>query len=244
MKNISVILVNPQLGENIGSVARIIKNLNFLSLRIVNPRDGWPNINTKTTSAGADDIIENTKIFKTVEDASEDLNYLFATTVRKRDLNIDISNLYNLTNEFDQKIFSNINLKIGILFGCESSGLSNKDLSNANHSIFIPSNLQFPSLNLSHAVAIVCWEFSKILNIRNKYEADINSEIPSLKDFKFFYEDLEKKLQDSRFFHSKHMRSTVMRNIKILFNRSNLSLQEIRTLNGVIKSLYQYNNQA
>ena len=88
MNNVFIILVKPQLGQNIGSVARVMKNLNFKNLRIVKPRDGWPNQDVISTAAGADDIITNTKVFENVSEACNDLNYLFASSARKRDLNI------------------------------------------------------------------------------------------------------------------------------------------------------------
>ena len=87
MNNVFIILVKPQLGQNIGSVARVMKNLNFKNLRIVNPRDGWPNQDVISTAAGADDVITNTKVFDNVSEACNDLNYLFASSARKRDLN-------------------------------------------------------------------------------------------------------------------------------------------------------------
>ena len=183
MNNVFIILVKPQLGQNIGSVARIMKNLNFKNLRIVNPRDGWPNQDVISTAAGADDIITNTKVFENVSEACNDLNYLFASSARKRDLNIKTLNLVNTVSFLNKTEFSRNDFKIGLLFGCESSGLSNEDLITANQLIYIPSNSDF-------------------------------------------------------------MKKSIMENIKVLFNRSELSSQEIKTLNGIIKSLYEYNKQA
>ena len=96
MNNFFIILVNPQLGQNIGSVARAMKNFNFTNLRIVNPRDGWPNPASISTSAGADDVLEKTKIFSSVSEASKDLNYLFASSARRRDLNVKSLDVINL----------------------------------------------------------------------------------------------------------------------------------------------------
>ena len=135
MNNVFIILVKPQLGQNIGSVARVMKNLNFKNLRIVNPRDGWPNQDVISTAAGADDIITNTKVFDNVSEACNDLNYLFASSARKRDLNIKTLNLVNTISSLNKTEFCRNDFKFGILFGCESSGLSNEDLITANQLI-------------------------------------------------------------------------------------------------------------
>ena len=114
MNNVFIILVKPQLGQNIGSVARVMKNLNFKNLRIVNPRDGWPNQDVISTAAGADDIITNTKVFDNVYEACNDLNYLFASSARKRDLNIKTLNLVNTVSFLNKTEFSRNDFKFGI----------------------------------------------------------------------------------------------------------------------------------
>ena len=184
MNNVFIILVKPQLGQNIGSVARVMKNLNFKSLRIVNPRDGWPNQDVISTAAGADDVITNTKVFDNVSEACNDLNYLFASSARKRDLNIKTLDLVNTVSSLNKTDFFKNDFKFGILFGCESSGLSNEDLIIANQLIYIPSNSDFSSLNISHAVSLICWEFYKFFN---DLKLDKNSKIsqnsfPKIKD--------------------------------------------------------------
>ncbi len=246
MDNVFIILVKPQLGQNIGSIARVMKNLNFKNLRIVKPRDGWPNQDVMSTVAGADDIIINAKVFNSTSEACNDLNFLFASSARKRDLNIKMSNLVNTVTCLNKTKFSRKDFKFGILFGCESSGLSNEDLITANQLIYIPSNSEFSSLNISHAVSLICWEFFKFFN---KFNLDQNSKIsqnisPTIKDMDYFYKNLYEKLNDSGFFHSDFMKKSIMENIKVLFNRADLSSQEIKTLNGIIKSLYEYNKQA
>ena len=235
------------MGENIGFVARVIKNLNYFDLRIVNPRDGWPNSQAISTAAGADDVLDMVTVFNSVEKACNDLNYLFATTVRKRDLNVKTNSLLEVFNNIDKSLFFNQNIKIGILFGCESSGLSNKDLSIANQLIFIPTNNKFSSLNLSHAVTIVCWEFVRMFqNKKHNYiQANQNKlDLASLKELNFFYKNLEQKLCEIGFFRSEDMKNNISQNIRVLFSRSNLSSQEIRILNGIVKSLFDYNKQA
>ena len=241
-----IILSKPQLGENIGSTARAMKNFGIKNLLLVQPRDGWPNNSAFAPAAGADDVITNTKVFDNVSEACNDLNYLFASSARKRDLNIKTLNLVNTVSSLNKIEFSRNDFKFGILFGCESSGLSNEDLITANQLIYIPTNSDFSSLNISHAVSLICWEFFKFFN---DLIVDQNSNIslntsPTIKDMDYFYKNLCEKLNNSGFFHSDFMKKSIMENIKVLFNRAELSSQEIKTLNGIIKSLYEYNKQA
>ena len=246
MNNVFIILVKPQLGQNIGSVARVMKNLNYKNLRIVNPRDGWPNQDVISTAAGADDILTSTRVFDSVSEACNDLNYLFASSARKRDLSIKTLSLVDTISSLDKIKFFRNNFKFGILFGCESSGLSNKDLIAANQLINIPSNSDFSSLNISHAVSLICWEFFKYFNDLNLEDNSkfFQNESPTMKDMDYFYKNLFDKLDNSGFFHSDFMKNSIMKNIKVLFNRAELSSQEIKTLSGIIKSLYEYNKQA
>ena len=185
-------------------------------------------------------------MFDNVSEACNDLNYLFASSARKRDLNIKTLNLVDTVSSLNKPEFSRNDFKFGILFGCESSGLSNEDLITANQLIYIPSNSDFSSLNISHAVSLICWEFFKFFNDLN---LDQNSKIslntsPTKKDMDYLYKNLCEKLNNSGFFHSDFMKKSIMENIKVLFNRAELSSQEIKTLNGIIKSLYEYNKQA
>ncbi len=241
-----IILSKPQLGRNVGAVARVMKNFSFTDLRIINPRDGWPNEDAKGTAAGAKDILNNAKIFSSVANASKDINLLFSATVRKRDLNVREITI----NEAIKKLIS-YNLKQiqpAFLFGSESSGLSNNEIVLSDYTLSIPVNPEFSSLNLSHAVMIICWEFYKnIINEKKISKIDIFEEkfkLASIKEREYFFSKLNMMLEKSKFYHSKNMNISIMKNIKALFNRSTLTSQEINTLNGIIKSLFDYNNQA
>ena len=161
-KKIGFILVKPQLGENIGSCARALKNFGFSKLDLVEPRDGWPNTKARMTSVGAYDIIKKSKIFKNTLDSIKQYDLVFATSARKRDINkkhISISN-------FSKIIKKNKKSKIGIIFGPEDSGLSNQDLSYSNYVVKIPTSKKFSSINLSHSVIIICYEIFSLLNTK------------------------------------------------------------------------------
>ena len=148
-KNIYFILVRPQLGENIGATARALKNFNLSKLRIVNPRSGWPNQKAIATSVGAKNILQSSKIYKSLDKSIGDLDKIFATTSRIRKVNKKIISIFDLNKKIKNK------QKIGIIFGPESSGLSNDELSCADYLVKIPTNKKFSSLNLSHSVILI-----------------------------------------------------------------------------------------
>ena len=152
IKNIHFILVRPQLGENIGSVARAIKNFNITKLRIVNPRCVWPNDKALATSVGAKDILKKSKVFNSIDSSIADLDIVFASTSRIRKVNKKIIPILDLSKSIKRK------KKIGILFGPEASGLSNDELNSADYLVKIPTNKNFSSLNLSHSAIIFSFQ--------------------------------------------------------------------------------------
>ncbi len=150
-----IILVNPQLGENIGMCARAMLNCAVTELRIVKPRDGWPNPDAVATSSGASLVIENAKVFETTIEAVADLEYVFATTARNREMVKDIYTTEAAARKIHEMNGGNAQ-RCGILFGPERSGLENDDITLANAILSIPLNPGFSSLNLAQAVLLVC----------------------------------------------------------------------------------------
>ena len=155
LSKIYFILVRPQLGENIGSVARAIKNFDIKHLRLVNPRCNWPNQKALATSVGAKDILKSAKIYDSVEKSIGDLDLVFASSSRIRKVNKKVISVSNLKTKIKKQ------RRIGILFGPEASGLSNDEISCADFLVKIPSNKKFSSLNLSHSAIIFCFEIFK-----------------------------------------------------------------------------------
>ena len=148
MKNkFGFILVKPQLGENIGACARSMKNFGFSKLHIVNPKISFPNHKAKATSVGAYEILNKAKVFNKIEHAIDPFNLVISLSARSRDINKKHISL----NKF-KKIILRKNLNIGLMFGPEASGLSNKDLSFSNYILQIPTSSKFKSLNLSHSL--------------------------------------------------------------------------------------------
>ena len=227
------ILVNPQLGENIGSCARAMKNFGFSKLNIISPRDGWPNTKARMTSVGAYNIIKKAKIFKNVPDAVEKFDLLFATTARKRDVNKKHISIVDFAKLLSKHQKSNI----GIMFGPEASGMSNHDLSLANFIIQIPTSKELTSLNLSHAVIIICYEIYKSINSNDFKKEKVLAKLSSKSSIKNFIKFLEKILDKNFFFKHPEKKKSMILNINNIFGRLELSDKELRILFSVISSL-------
>ena len=238
-KNIHFILVRPQLGENIGAAARSLKNFNFENLRLVSPRDSWPNKSATYTAVEAKDVVHKAKVFQNIDQAVADLDYVFATTSRSRSVNkkiIDLSRAIKIIKK--QSIY---NKKTGIFFGPEASGLSNDDLINANYLVNIPTSNKFKSLNLSHAVTIFAFElFTASIKfepiVKNLYRSDDAKK----KEVNAFLNFLISHLEKVGFLKPAEKKQQMIRSVKNIFHRSSLSTQEIRTLSGVISSLIKF----
>jgi tRNA/rRNA methyltransferase len=235
MKNISIILVKPQMGENIGATARIMKNFGIQDLRIVSPRDGWPNKKAQDMSANASDIIEKAIIYNELESAIADINLLFATASKSRDMEKPV-----ITPEFAANLY-NPNLKMGFIFGKESSGLENSDISMCNHLISIPVSPEYDSLNLAQAVCVICYELFKEYNKQNSSNSNLNTnsldEISSREDINQMINFLERELTDKNFFQVANKKQGMMINIRNIFTKHFYTKQEIRTLRGIFSAL-------
>ena len=232
LRNIYFILVRPQMGENIGSVARAIKNFNIKYLRIVNPRCNWPNQKALATSVGAKDILKSAKIFDSIEKSIEDLDLLFASTSRIRRINKKTISVSNIKSKIKRGI------KIGVLFGPEASGLSNNEISCADYLVKIPSNKKFSSLNLSHSAIIFCFEFFKFFTVKKmEYRSGYRSSSAKKSEVNKFLNFIITKLDKKGFLQPNHKRQSMVRNINNIFHRINLSEQEIHILLGIFSTL-------
>ena len=238
LKNVHFILVRPQIGENIGAVARAIKNFNITKLRIINPRCQWPNEKAFATSVGAKDILKTTKIYSSLEKSVGDLNVVFATSSRIRKMNKRIISINDLKKKINKKN------KIGIVFGPESSGLSNNEISCADYLVKIPTNDKFNSLNLSHSAIIFCFELFNFFSRKQKiYKSRYKSSLVTKSEINNFLNFLIKNLDKKGFLQPDHKRKSMIRNIYNIFHRINLSDQEIRILLGIFSTLNEINSK-
>ena len=239
LSKIYFILVRPQLGENIGSVARAIKNFDIKHLRLVNPRCNWPNQKALATSVGAKDILKSAKIYDSVEKSIGDLDLVFASSSRIRKVNKKVISVSNLKTKIKKQ------RKIGILFGPEASGLSNDEISCANFLVKIPSNKKFSSLNLSHSAIIFCFEIFKYFSERKgDYKTGYKSAVAKKSEVNKFLNFIIQGLDRKGFLQPDHKRQSMIRNINNIFHRSNLSDQEIRILLGIFSTLNEFNRKS
>ena len=229
--NVHFILFKPQLAENIGACARALKNFNFTKLVVVSPKTSFPNEKVLATSVGAKDIIKSSKIYKNLEDAIKDVDFLIATSSRIRKKNYKYLSLSELKKIDFKK-------KIAIIFGPEASGLTNNELSYANYLIKLPTNNNFQSLNLSHCVMLFCYEIFKILNKKNnRYKSRYKSKLINKKDLNKFVNFLISSLDQIGFLQPYHKRKSMIENIRTIFHKMNLSDKEMRILLGIFGSL-------
>ena len=230
----SIILVRPQLPENIGMVARAMDNCGLKKLILVDPREKWPNKLALKSSANSKKIIHNTEVYKTLDKALSNFNFIIATSNRKRFIQKPFKDNFN--DLF--KDFLKFN-KIGIIFGPENSGLSNSDLMLADIIFRIDTSKNNTSLNLSHAVLLMTFKFREyfILNHKNINKNTTKKNIASKKDFIYFMDFLKKQLDEVGFLYPPHKRESMFKNIQSMFIRSSLSKIEVQTLWGMIKKL-------
>ncbi len=235
--NFGIILIKPQLGENIGACARSMKNFGFNKLFITSPKFIFPNHKTKATSVGAYDIIKNAKVFESTEKAIEQFDTIISLSARKRDINKKNITLSDLSRILKKRKKSNI----GLMFGPEASGLSNKDLSFSNYVLRIPTSKKFKSLNLSHSVTIVCYEIFKFLN-QNKFNKKGKSiKISPKSHITLLINHLTNLLEKKDFFLPKEKKQSMLLNINNLFFRLEPNDKEIRILASIISSLSKKN---
>ena len=239
LKNTYFVLVRPQLGENIGSAARALKNFNIPNLRIVNPRCVWPNQKAIDTSVGAKNILKTTKVYNSLEKSIGNLDIIFASTARVRKINKKIISIKDFTKKIKK------NKKIGILFGPEASGLSNDELSYADYLVTIPTNKNFSSLNLSHSAILFCYQLYQYFNKKKiGFVSTYKSSNASKAEINKFLSFIIKGLDNKGFLQPTHKRQSMIRNINNIFHRINLSEQEIRILLGIFTTLNDLNNKS
>lgn len=233
----SVILCNPQMGENIGAAARAMFNFGLNDLRLVNPRDGWPNERADTMSTGALELMPPVQVFDTLPQAVADLHFVLGTTARSRAM---VKPVYTPQSAMAEVYVRNASgQKTGILFGAERSGLLNDEIAACHGIITIPTNENFTSLNLGQSVLLMAYEWMRgAHNAPNGKVLDYGDSPPaSQKEQESFLSRLESELEDSGFFRSEELKPTMKRNVRNIFTRADVTEQELRTLHGIITSL-------
>tara|TARA_X000001036_G_scaffold337457_1_gene316434 strand:- start:593 stop:1318 length:726 start_codon:yes stop_codon:yes gene_type:complete len=228
-----IILVKPQLGENIGACARSMKNFGFSKLNIVSPKINFPNPKVKATSVGAYNIIKNAKVFNETCKAIDNFDIIISLSARRRDINKKHISLI----DFGNLVKKNRNSNIGLMFGPEASGLSNEDISFSNYILQIPTSSKFKSLNLSHSLTIACYEIFKIYNEKLFKRNKVNIKISSKLKINKLVDHLVGLLEDKDFFLPKEKKHSMLLNINNLIYRLETNDKELRILASIISSL-------
>ncbi len=230
------ILVEPQMGENIGACARAMMNCGFHDLRIVNPRDGWPNEKADAMSAGALALLNPVEVFQTTRDAIADCHYVYATAADLRDMVKPVLTARKAAGEMNARLAGGE--KVAILFGRERSGLTNDEIALAHDHISIPLNPDFNSLNIGQAVLLIAYElYMAHIETPGRVLPTGKSVPATAKDFDEMCARLEQELQTGGFFKSPDMKDTMMRNVRNFLNRGTPTDQEVKTFHGVISAL-------
>ena len=234
----AVILIDPQLGQNIGMVARAMLNCGLTDLRIVRPRGGWPNKEAIAAASGADDLLDSAGIYDTTKEAVADLHRLYATTARPRGMVKTILTPREAAG--DMRAALSDGNATGILFGPERSGLVNDDIALADAAIAVPLNPAFSSLNLAQAVLLVGYEWFQSGSDTPARQLDVNEAPMAPKEEVInFFERLETALDETGFLFPPEKRPGMVRNLRNLFGRMEMTLSEVNTLHGIISSLRQ-----
>jgi tRNA/rRNA methyltransferase len=236
-----MILVNPSLSQNIGSVARAMLNFGLQELRLVNPKKDWLNQDARSLAADADIVLDQAKVFITLQDALQDLQVIYATTARPRDLNKEIITPAQAAQEILH--FPPLNYRVGILFGSEKCGLDNDHIALSHKVITIPLNPNFTSINLAQSLVIVAYELFQTQDPQLLKDPlwQRRETVAPYEELLGFFDHLETELQKSGYFRPAHKAPVMTRNLRNLFTRAHLSSQEVRTLRGVISSLVNPN---
>jgi tRNA/rRNA methyltransferase len=250
----SVILMEPQLADNIGMVARACANFGLDDLRLINPRDGWPNEKARIAASGANYIIDDAKAYATLDESIADLNWMAATTARQRDLRKPVLTPEQAIAEMRTRIARGE--RCGILFGRERNGLETSEVVNADAIIMIPVNTRFASLNLAQAVLLTGYEWMRgsdkaTLGRVTTYEKPLTEGLymgadrpATRQELLGLFEHLESELDRLGFFNPQHKRPTVVENLRTFFLRANATDQEVRTLRGIVATLAQGKGRA
>ncbi|WP_375394433.1 RNA methyltransferase [uncultured Sphingomonas sp.] len=226
-----IVLVRPQLAENIGKAARAMLNFGLTELRLVAPRDGWPNPAAAPASSGADQVLAEAGLYPDLAPAIADCANVYATTVRKRGVTKPV-----VTPEQAAREIHASPARTAILFGPERSGLETDDVAVARSIITVPINPAFGSLNLAQAVILVAYEWSKHVALAQPPETELSPPAPQ-EELDGMIAQLDAMLGETGYFYPPDRATTVRRTLRTLLTKPAWSSQEVRTMRGILSTL-------
>ncbi|WP_415237637.1 RNA methyltransferase [Sneathiella sp.] len=232
----AIILVEPQMGENIGAAARAMLNFGLTDLRLVDPRDGWPNDRAIPLASGADVVLEKARVFDTLNEAIADLQHVYATTARPRDMIKRVVTPNGAGGEMRSSIDKGE--ACGILFGKESWGLSSDDITYADTIITVPLNPDFSSINLAQAVLLVGYEWYQQADDTPQSVIKNEERLATKKELVHLFTRIENELDARGYFDSiMNRRPVILANMRNMFHRFNLMETDIKAMQGIIKGI-------
>jgi tRNA/rRNA methyltransferase len=226
-----IVLVRPQLGENIGKAARAMLNFGLTELRLVSPRDGWPNPSAGPAASGADLVLEKARVFATTADAITDCSTIFAATVRRRELMTPVVG--------PEQMATTIRAEAGraaILFGPERSGLETEDVALADAIVTIPINPEFGSINLAQAVILLAYEWSKAEQLAQPTVRELEPVAPQA-DLEGLLGQLDEALDAAGYYHPPERTQSTRNTLRTIFTKARWTTREIKAIRGVIRGL-------
>lgn len=233
------VLVRPQMGENIGAAARAMWNFGLDRMRIVAPRDGWPNPSAVAMASGAGRLLDEAGVFGSVADAVGDCTYVFATTARSRDLTKPVVSPERAMAMAAQKIAAGE--KVAVLFGPERAGLENADVARANAIISVPVNPLFASLNLAQCVLLLGYEWQRQVDDVVPEVMDLGkTQWASGIEIEKLAEHYEDRLGDAGFFYPEHKATSMKINLRNLWSRMPLTRADVQILHGVMRQMVRW----
>jgi tRNA/rRNA methyltransferase len=228
----AIVLVRPQLGENIGKAARAMLNFGLTDLRLVSPRDGWPNPSAGPAASGADIVLEQARVFDSVAEAVADCPFVYATTVRKRGLVVPVVSPQEAASE----IWSNDGAS-AVLFGAERSGLETDEVAIAGRIVTVPVNPEFRSLNLAQAVILIAYEWSKGAVLAVPTEGDESEPRATHAHLEGLIGQLYIALEAADYFHPPDRTPATKNTIRTILTKAGWSAREVQALRGIVRAL-------
>jgi tRNA/rRNA methyltransferase len=233
------VLVRPQMGENIGAAARAMWNFGLDRMRIVAPRDGWPNPSAVAMASGAGRLLDTAQMADNVADAVGDCSYVFATTARTRDLTKPMFSPERAMQVAAEKIAAGE--KVAVLFGPERAGLENDDITRANAIISVPVNPEFASLNLAQCVLLTAYEWQRqVADITHETVEMAKSEWATGIEMEKLAQHYEERLDTAGFFFPDHKADSMKINLRNLWSRMALTGADVQMLHGVMRQMVRW----
>ena len=226
-----IVLVRPQLGQNIGKAARAMLNFGLTEMRLVSPRDGWPNPDAGPAASGADVVLERAQVFDTVQEAIADCSLVFASTVRRRDLVMPVVGPEEMADQIRGS-----SGRTAILFGPERSGLETEEVALANAIVTVPINPEFASLNLAQAVILLAYEWSKRSALAQPPAKDLEEPAPH-GELEGLIGQLDEELIAKGYFHPPSRTQATRNTIRTIFTKTGWSSREVKAVRGIIRAL-------